>query len=240
MSWKTMLGISFNELETEDKTFLLDAAIVRADEGKVVKISANATVALCNAEDIFYGKLAKVDTSPEVGAIRDCCCTEVTYTGNPSLNYQPLVANGLGGVKPPAAAVAATLATGVVANNNALTFTAKDAGLGGNNITLTMTDPPGNNVALSVDVVGRDINVTLATDGASAITSTAALVKAAIEASSAADLVTAAHTGASTGAAAVVAVAATNLAGGTDASIGRPMFVLSKDTGAGTLVICCP
>ncbi|BCS54553.1 hypothetical protein [Geobacter sp. SVR] len=241
MSWKDMLGVSFNELEVNDMTFLLAEGIIRSDEGKVVKVSANGTVDLCAAEDVFFGKLIKIDTSPEVGAVRCCdCCVEVSYTGNPGLNYQHLVADGLGGVKPPAAAVAASLATGVVANNNALTLTAKKAGADGNDITITLIDPPGNNVALSVDVVGRDINVTLATDGASAITSTAALVKAAIEASSAADLVTVAHTGASTGAAAVVAVAPTNLAGGTDASVGRPMFVLTKDTTAHTLVMCCP
>lgn len=240
-SWRDMLGVRFDETQQDDLTFMLDAAIVRADEGKVVKISGNGVVALCAAEDVFYGKLVKIDTAPDAGAVRCCtCCVEVPYTGAPGLNYQQLVANGLGGVKPPAAAVAALLVTGVVANNNAILFTAKKAGLVGNDISVTMIDPAGNNGALSVDVVGRDIVVTLATDGVSAIASTAADVIAAIAASSAADLVTAANSGASTGAALVVAVAKTDLAAGTDASIGRPMFVLTKDAGAGTLVMCCP
>lgn len=240
MPWREMLGVSFNDVEVNDLTFLLDAAIVRADEGKVVKVSANGKVALCAAEEIFFGKLTKIDTAPDAGAVRCCCCMEVSYTGNPGLNYQHLVADGLGGVKPPAAAVAASLVTGVIANNNAIKFTAKAAGVVGNDISLTMIDPAGNNAALTVDVVGRDIVVSLATDGVSAITSTAAEVIAAIAASAAADLVTAANEGASTGAAVVVAVAKTDLAGGTDASVGRPMFVLTKDAAAGTLVMCCP
>jgi hypothetical protein len=239
-SWRDMLGVSFNELDTNDITFLLAAAIIRSDEGKVVKISTNGTVDLCADGEIFFGKLVKVDTAPDAGAVRCCdCCVETAYTGNPGLNYQHLVANALGGVRPAAAAIAASLVTGVVANNNALLFTAKDAGAAGNNISITFVDPPGNNAVLSVDVVGRDIVVSLATDGVSAITTTAALLKAAIEASAAADLVTVVNSGASTGAAVVVAVAKTDLAGGVAAEVGRPMFVLTKDAGAGTLVMCC-
>lgn len=101
MNWKDMLGVSFNELETDDITFLLAAGIERTDEGKVVKISANGTVDLCADGDIFFGKLAKVDTSPDAGAVRCCdCCVEVAYSGNPGLNYQHLVADANGGVRP--------------------------------------------------------------------------------------------------------------------------------------------
>lgn len=110
---------------------------------------------------------------------------------------------------------AATLDTGVVLSNNALTWTAKTPGTDGNSITIAVIDPTGNNVALSVAVTGTDIVVTCATDGSSAITSTAAQVKAAIEASAAASaLVSVAHKSTSTGAAAVVAVAETHLSGG--------------------------
>ena len=118
----------------------------------------------------------------------------------------------------PAGSVAATLATGVVGNNNAITWTARDKGSVGNNYTVTMVDPPGNNAALGVVVNGNDITVNLATDGASAVTSTAAQVIAAIQASAAANaLVTVANTGASTGAGVVTAVAQTHLADGDDA-----------------------
>lgn len=235
-----MWTVGFRGLLAYVVTFLAAVGLVVADEKKVCKVSANGTVDLCAAEDDFIGVLDKIDLDGQMNAasvqVRGFV-EDLPYTGAPNLGLQELVANGAGGVKPPAAAVAATLATGVVANNNALTWTAKKAGVIGNDITLTLIDPPGNNAALSVDVVGRDILVSLATDGASAITSTAAQVKAAIEASSAADLVTVANTGASTGAAAVVAVAATNLAAGTDASVGRKLWVVSKDAVAGTLTI---
>lgn len=113
--------------------------------------------------------------------------------------------------------VRATLDTGVVLSNNALIWTAKTAGTGGNSITVTLIDPSGNNVPLSVAVDATDIVVTCATDGSSAITSTAAEVLAAIEASTAATaLVTVAHKSTSTGAAAVAAVAETALSGGTN------------------------
>lgn len=120
--------------------------------------------------------------------------------------------------KDAAAAVAAFLDTGIVANNNAITFTAKNAGTGGNAIKVQLKDPGGNNQALAVSISGDTVVVSLATDGAGAITSTAADVIAAVNAHLLANqLVGAANKGASTGAAAVVAVNATALAGGTAA-----------------------
>jgi hypothetical protein len=235
-----MWTVGFKGIAAMVVTFLAAVGLVAADKGKVCKPTANGTVGLCNAEDNFMGVLDTVDIDGQMNAVgvqTKGYVEDLPYTGAPNLGWQELVANGAGGVKPPAAAVAASLATGVVANNNALTFTAKDAGVGGNNISLTIIDPAGNNGALSVDVVGRDINVTCATDGASAIASTAADIKAAVEASAAADLVTVAHTGASTGAALVVAVAKTDLAGGTAASVGRKLWVVSKDAVAGTLTL---
>lgn len=235
-----MWGVGFAGIGVEVATFLIAVGILATDKGKVCKISDNGTVDLCAAEENFYGVIETVDLDGRMNAAtvqRKGFKEDLPYTGAPNLGWQELVANGAGGVKPPAAAVAASLATGVVANNNALTFTAKKAGLVGNDITITVIDPAGNNGALSVDVVGRDINITCATDGASAIASTAAEIKAAVEASAAADLVTVAHTGASTGAALVVAVAKTDLAGGTDATIGRKLFVVSKDAVAGTLTV---
>lgn len=235
-----MWTVGFRGIGARIVTFLVAVGIVAADKGKVCKVSANGTVDLCAAEDNFIGVLDHIDLDGRMNSasVQDRGFVEdLPYTGNPNLGLQELVANGAGGVKPPAAAVAAKLDTGVVANNNALTITAKEAGVKGNDISITMIDPAGNNVALSVDVVGRDINVTCATDGASAIASTAAEVKAAIEASAAADLVTVAHTGVSTGAALVVAVAKTDLAGGTDATVGRKFQVVSKDAAAGTLTV---
>lgn len=113
--------------------------------------------------------------------------------------------------------VAATLATGVVANNNAITFTAVQKGDAAEAMKIQLKDPGANNQALKVDVVGDTIVVSLATDGGGAITSKASEVIAAVNAHIyVKTLVTAANTGASTGAAAVVAVNATALANGSE------------------------
>lgn len=125
---------------------------------------------------------------------------------------------GIVGTAPDSQAeVKATLATGVVASNNALTFTSKLAGVLGNKISIKLANPNSNNAALSVSVVDQAIVVNLATSGAGAITTTAAQLKAAIEANAAANaLVQLANTGASTGAGAVAAVPTTFLTGGQD------------------------
>lgn len=128
------------------------------------------------------------------------------------------------------ASVAATLATGVVGNNNAITFTAKTAGTAGNGIKVQLKDPAAASQALSVSIAGDTIVVSLATSGASAITSTAADIITAVNAHlTAKTLVSAANTGASTGAGVVVAVAATALAGGTDGSAKDAEGVLLND-----------
>lgn len=111
--------------------------------------------------------------------------------------------------------IAASLNTGVVGDNNALTWTAQKIGTQGNAITVALVNPLGNNQALSVVVTNLDIVVNLATGADGAITSTGATVKAGIMAeASALALVSVGYTGVSTGAEAVVAVAETHLAGG--------------------------
>jgi hypothetical protein len=117
-------------------------------------------------------------------------------------------------------AVAASLATGKVSDNNAITYTAVDAGDDGNDLAVEMLNT-GKEKALSVDVDGDTISVTLATNGTGAgeVTSTAAQVIAAIaEHDTASQLVKAANTGASSGAGVVAAVAKTSLAGGTESA----------------------
>ncbi|HXI15424.1 MAG TPA: capsid cement protein [Chloroflexota bacterium] len=115
------------------------------------------------------------------------------------------------------APVGASLATGVVGTNNAIRWTARDPGAAGNGISVRLVNPGAASQALSVVVAGNDIVINLATDAASALTSTATLVMAAIAASAAANaFVTVANEGASTGAGVVAAVATTNLAGGSD------------------------
>lgn len=62
-----------------------------------------------------------------------------------------------------------------------LTYTADTAGAAGNDISITYTDPGAANQSISVSVVGDAIDVSLATDGSSVITSTADEIKTAIE-----------------------------------------------------------
>lgn len=114
---------------------------------------------------------------------------------------------------------AASLATGVVGSNNAITWTARQAGTAGNSIRVQLLDPAANSQSLAVDVDGNDIIVSLATNGGGTITSTATQVMAAVlEHDAASQKVSTASTGASSGAGVVAAVALTALAGGTDAT----------------------
>lgn len=95
-----------------------------------------------------------------------------------------------------------------------LTYTAVAAGNAGNNITVTHVDPGGVTAALAVTVSGTAITVSLART-TNAISSTAALVKAAVNAHAEASLlVTCEDEGAGSGI--VNAVTVTSLAGGHD------------------------
>jgi hypothetical protein len=117
------------------------------------------------------------------------------------------------------AAVAASGTTGAVATNNALTWTAKIAGLLGNNIVIVLQKPDLADQSLSVDVAGGTVIVNLATDATKAATSTASQVKAAVEAHAAASqLVSVAHTSTSTGAG-IVVDEVKRLSGGLDESV---------------------
>ena len=122
--------------------------------------------------------------------------------------------------------VRATAATGVDSSDNAITWTAKEYGTGGNAITVAMVDP-GATASLGVSVTGSAITVNLAY-ATGAITSTAAQVMAAIEAdASASALVTVADTGASDGTGVVASVTATSLSGG--ANTGGTTYALNTD-----------
>lgn len=109
---------------------------------------------------------------------------------------------GLVGTAPDSAPeVKATLATGSASSNNGLTWTSKLYGIQGNDITVHLKDPKANSSSLAIAVSGKAITVNLATNSSGAITTTAAQLKTAIEANTAAHaLVGVANTGASTGA----------------------------------------
>jgi hypothetical protein len=121
----------------------------------------------------------------------------------------------------------ATLDTGVVGNNNAITHTAVNIGTAGDNIQVAHLDPGANSIPLSLAVVGSGtaadpyvVNVTLATDAGGVITSTAANVIELINNHGfARTIIRASNTGASTGAGVMVAAVAAPLAGGTDMNV---------------------
>lgn len=114
----------------------------------------------------------------------------------------------------------ATLSTNLTGNNNDLTFTSTVQTTTGNSTTIAYVDPAGNNAVLSVSVTGSAITVNLATGVAGAITSTAAQIKTALDASvPAAALITTANKAANDGTGVVTAMTATALAGGITGSI---------------------
>ncbi len=135
----------------------------------------------------------------------------------------------------------ATLSTDLAGDNNDLKFTAKLKGHFGNAIKVEYVDPDAASAKLGVTVSGTTISVSLATDANKAITSTAANVKAAIEAvPAAAALVSVANVAANSGAGVVTAMAATALANGA----GENQIIIRKGVyaraGLGDLAVAVP
>ena len=119
-------------------------------------------------------------------------------------------------------AVAAALTTACSGSNNDLVYTARERGTNSNSIHVRYV-VSGASTALSVSVSGNDITVTVATDGSSAATSTAAQVAAAIEASTPANaLVSVANAASNNGTGVVAAFSYTALSGGVAWVIGAP------------------
>lgn len=121
---------------------------------------------------------------------------------------------------PDAEAAKAKLTTGVIASDNALLWTAKEPGLAGNEISVTLVDPGGTSAALGVVVADKDITVNLAR-AASALSSTADAVADAINAHTGAKalVVASTHVGDSNGTGIVPAKTKTSLAGGQDTKV---------------------
>ncbi len=131
-----------------------------------------------------------------------------------------------------ATGVYATKVTGTPATNS-IQWKAKELGAAGNDITIALVDPAGNNASLSVAVTGSinsgwAVVVNLATNGSSVITSTPALIVAAVAANAAAAAII---VGTADGASAVAAVAATALTGGVGYDITNQGVMLAKLTG---------
>lgn len=127
------------------------------------------------------------------------------------------------------------------ASNAAVTYTSKIGGAAGNNITVAQVDPTTNNATLSVVVTYASttgyptITVNGATDGASALTSTATQVAAAVNADpEASQFVTAAAGG--TGALAIVAGGASALTSGANGT-GTAEVFYQKVTNKATALV---
>lgn len=124
----------------------------------------------------------------------------------------------------------ATLITGSVADDNAILWTAATAGAAGDDVSVTIVDPNDLSKELSVAVSNKDITVNLATDADKAITSTAADVAAAVNASATAKVLVVANASINPkGEAAVAAVTKTSLAGGAAAAVTGAEGVLMND-----------
>lgn len=139
--------------------------------------------------------------------------------GAPIAAGQRVQSDAVGQAVPLGAGVAASRVTGVIANNNAIRWTARRLGAAGNSVRVQLRNA-GAAQALSVNTAGDDIIVTLATDAGGVITSTASQVNAAVlEHDAASQLVTAQNEGASTGAGLAAVDALTALAGGADGGV---------------------
>lgn len=204
--------------------------LVRA--GRFVKVTGDKTadgayqIGECGLGERAFG-VAEADSAPttqsahSVERLINVCRSGAIARVVPGATltaWQEVMSDAQGRVIPAASAVAAALATGIVGSNNAITFTARTPGVGGNSVRIAFVNA-GASKPLTVDVAnnGVDITVQLATDGSSVITSTAQNVMDAIQANGAANaLVSAANTSTSTGAGLVAALAFTALAAGTD------------------------
>lgn len=94
---------------------------------------------------------------------------------------------GIVGTAPDAAgAIKSAITLGSTALNNAVRFVAAVAGSAGNALTMTYLDPAANDADLAVTVSGNDVVVSLATDGAGVVTTTAAELIAEVAATPAA------------------------------------------------------
>lgn len=91
-------SVGFDGIGADGVTFL--SALVRGtDEGKVVKISANDTVAGCSDGDVFIGVVKTIDPADKAAVVQTKGFVTVPYTVvTPTVGWCVLDANGSGGV----------------------------------------------------------------------------------------------------------------------------------------------
>jgi hypothetical protein len=181
-----------------------------------VKLGASNTVSLPSAANddvtgIIQEKITQDGVSCSVAAIGER--TRALAYAAISAGDRVCAADTSGRIK----TAAATLTTALAGANNDLVFTAIGAFQGaiGDAITIEYIDPSAASQSLAVTVHGLRIRVSLATDTSGTITSTAALIAAAIAAHATAGLmVSAANSGSDDGSGVVIAMSEAGLTGG--------------------------
>ncbi len=122
--------------------------------------------------------------------------------------------------------ISANFTTQLVSSNDDLVFSAAASGPAGEAVSIEYFDAVASNTPLAVSVTGSAIRVTLAIDGANAITTTATQVKAAIEGNpAAAALVNVSLASGNDGSGIVAALAAQNLVRGGNLTIPSGLVV---------------
>lgn len=222
---KTTLGVDAEVLVTKGVEYTTDADLkdfqANAVEGEIAVINADTNAVLSAA--------AAVGTNVFIAMKRD---GNVERTTTFKVQAGMMVKNAY--VAPVKQISTITVSAGIASLVDAgsdITFFSRLPGAEGNDISVAYVDPAGNNQALAVSVTGTDIVVSLATDGAGAITSTKTLIAAAVNAhATASTLVDAVVTG--TGADVATAMAATDLAGGSASGLD-----LQKNDEVGIVVV---
>lgn len=206
---KTNLVAAINELDGEHGVL-----------STLTTTAKNTFVAAVNELVTAIGTLASLNTTAKtnlVGALNEVLAEVDLNTGKVGAEATPV-----DGVK-------ATVTVDMTNANADLTYTAKAYGTDGNSITVTHVDPSGNNKVLAVTVSGKDITVSLATDGSGNITSTANEVKAAVDAHAEASALVAV-TVEGTGAGVTNAEAKATLTGGVNVTAGEIGSLRFDDT----------
>jgi flagellin len=235
------------DVSTADSAKLSDLAVNEAVIGSAgqINLSASVTTAASKANLLYAGGTLSGAATLEVGGSRG---SEVIALGdasttanirdaiNNSTDSTGVTARILTGNTLTIPATQGTATLDSAAADSDVTFTAVTAGTA-QNVSIVFTDPGANSSPLGVTttVSGNDItiNVSLATDGTGAITSTAGVIETLINGdASASQYVTAAAEG--TGAGVADAIAATPLAGAVDAG-NLVLSDIRSDTSAGAI-----
>ena len=93
------MSISFSGIR-DLATFAASGLTFGTDEGKVCKVTANQTVALCADGDRFHGVIETIERDNAYGVVRKTGYVTLAYTGgDPSAGIVKFLADASGGVK---------------------------------------------------------------------------------------------------------------------------------------------